>query len=412
MVQRKRIAMKTLILFIDAFSFSDLKKENCPFIYELAKEGAYGKLTTIPAGYHIEYSMVSGCLPMKHNVWAWYYLNSDGSFSKIKYVRFLIDALEKLKMKGAARKFTDIYVNLIRLLSGKTRFLKSNKIPYDILKKFDVSIDKMHFEHNPLLVPTMFDVFRERKIPYVGMEFPVISDNKKTGFYFRKGDVRELKKAERKLKKYDIVYLHIWGLDAIEHKYGLHSDKALEYIKNIDSKVKEIAERNKELNMILFSDHGGVNVTKTKDVMPIIEKHDCDYFLGSTNAQIWLKNPTKKEKEELKEEFKKEGFLIYDEKNVEKELFIPYKRNFVGDLMVYVKPGEQIYPDFFRDTAKVRSMHGYTERTPELAGVFILHGFNAKNKEIKDMKLYDIAPTVLKAMNLKIPEVWDGKSRI
>jgi predicted AlkP superfamily pyrophosphatase or phosphodiesterase len=399
--------MKTLILFIDAFSFSDLKKENCPFLYSLAKEGASGNLTTIPAGYHIEYSMVSGCLPLKHNVWAWYYLNPKGSFSKIKYIKKI---LNKIKNERIKRLIVDYYVNFIRLISGKTRFLKTNKIPLSILEKFDVSVDKMHFEHNPLPVPTMFDVFRKNNIKYVGMEFPIISDNKKTGFYFKKGDTKELRIAEGKLRKYDLVYLHIWGLDALEHKYGLHSKEALGYIKNIDNQIRRITEKNKDANIVIFSDHGGVNVKKTKDILSILKKYDCNYFLGSTSAQIWLKD--KNRKPELKKELKAEGYLVYDETNIEKELFIPYKREFVGDLLAYVKPGEQIYPDFFRNTSKVKSMHGYTEKKPELAGIFIMKMANIKKKKIQGMNLYDIAPTILKAMNLKIPKIWDGKSKV
>jgi predicted AlkP superfamily pyrophosphatase or phosphodiesterase len=401
--------MKTLILFIDAFSFSDLKKENCPFLYHLAEQGASGNLTTIPAGYHIEYSMVSGCLPLKHNVWAWYYMNPKGSFSKIKYIKAILNKIKNEKLK---RSIIDYYVNFIRLITGKTRFLKTNKIPLSILENFEVSVDKMHFEHNPLPVPTMFDVFRMNNIRYVGMEFPICSDNKRTKFYFKKGDVKEMGIAEKNLQKYDISYLHIWGLDAIEHKYGLHSKEALDYIKNIDIKVKELMERNKNLNIIIFSDHGGVNVKKTKDILSILKKYDCDYFLGSTSAQVWFKDKDSTRKQELKKELKLEGYLIYDETNIEKELFIPYKREFVGDLMAYVKPGEQIYPDFFRDTAKVKSMHGYTEKTPELAGIFIMKMADTKKKKIKGMNLYDIAPTILKAMKLEAPKIWDGKSKV
>ena len=404
--------MKNLILFIDAFSFSDLKENNCPFIYKLAKGGAYGGLTTIPAGYHIEYSMLSGCLPLKHNVWAWYYLNPKGTFSKIKYIKPLLKMFEALNAEEINRFIVDRYINLIRLMQGKTRFLKSNKIPLDILKNFEVSVDKMHFEHNPLPVPTLFDVLRKNSFSYVGMEFPIISDNKKTWFYFKKGDLKELDKAEKLLKKYDTVYLHIWKLDSIEHKYGLHSEESLRYIKIIDEKIKEIVEKNKDLNLIIFSDHGGVKVDKTKNILPILKKYDCEYFLGSTSVQIWLKNPDSYDILKIKKELKKEGYLIYDEKNIEKELFIPYKREFVGDLLVCVKPGEQIYPDFFRDTATVKSMHGYTKKSPELSGIFVMNGFNIKKKKINNMKLYDIAPTILKAMKIEIPKIWDGKARI
>ncbi len=277
---------KTLILFIDAFSYTDLKKENCPFIYSLAKEGVFGPVETIPAGYHIEYSMLSGCLPLKHNVWSWYYMKKDGSFSKIKYIRPLLKILEKIGLEKQKRTFADIYINLIRLFQGKTRFLKTNKIPFDLIEKFEITIDKMHFEHNPLPVPTLFDVFRKNNKKYVGMEFPVMSDNKKTRFYFTKGDFKELKLASELLEKYDIVYLHIWKLDSLQHKYGLHSKQALEYIMKIDKEIRKIYENKKPLNIIIFSDHGGIEVKKTRNIIPIINKYKCDYFIGSTTAQI------------------------------------------------------------------------------------------------------------------------------
>jgi predicted AlkP superfamily phosphohydrolase/phosphomutase len=57
-------------------------------------------------------------------------------------------------------------------------------------------------------------------------------------------------------------------------------------------------------------------------------------------------------------------------------------------------------------------MHGYTEKVPELAGIFVMKFHNTRKKKIQNMKLYDIAPTILKAMNIEIPTIWDGKSRV
>jgi len=57
-------------------------------------------------------------------------------------------------------------------------------------------------------------------------------------------------------------------------------------------------------------------------------------------------------------------------------------------------------------------MHGYTKKVPELDGIFFMNGFGLKKKKIKDMKLYDITPTILKAMKIKIPEICDGEAKI
>jgi predicted AlkP superfamily pyrophosphatase or phosphodiesterase len=404
--------MKTFILFLDAFSSSDFNEENCPFLYKLAKEGAYGSTEIIPSCYHTEYSMFSGCLPTQHNVWTWFYRKEKSSFSRIKYIKFIADRLDKMQQtRNINRRIMDIYLTLWRMIEGKTRFLRTNRIPINFLPFFEIAVDKSYVDHNPLPVPTLFDVFRKEGIKYSAMDYPVISNNKRTFFYLGKKDFKQLMKMEKLLKKNSVVYAHIWDLDAIEHKYGLHSKEALEHIKKLDEKIKEIVSSyNGELRVIIFSDHGGCNVKKTKNILPIIKDYADKYFIGSTNAQVWLKDLSKKE--ELEKKLKEEDYLIYDEKNIEKELSIPYYRDYVGDFMIAVKPGEQLYPDFFRDTDKVESMHGYTKKTPEINGIFIANGFDSKTKNIKGMKLYDIMPTILGAMKIKIPEGCDGKSRI
>lgn len=403
--------MKTFILFLDAFSSSDFNEENCPFLYKLAKEGAYGSTEIIPSCYHTEYSMFSGCLPTQHNVWTWFYRKEKSSFSRIKYIKFIADRLDKMQQtRNINRRIMDIYLTLWRMIEGKTRFLRTNRIPINFLPFFEIAVDKSYVDHNPLPVPTLFDVFRKEGIKYSAMDYPVISNNKRTFFYLGKKDFKQLMKMEKLLKKNSVVYAHIWDLDAIEHKYGLHSKEAIEHIRKLDNKLKEIISSENEMNVVIFSDHGGCNVNKTRDILPIIKDYSEIYFIGSTNANIWLKDISKKE--ELKKRIKKEGYLVYDEKNIEKELKIPYSRDFVGDFMVAVKPGEQLYPDFFRDTGIVKSMHGYTGKTPELDGIFIINGFGLKPKKIDGMKLYDITPTILSAMKINIPEGCDGKPRV
>src|SRR4030042_1321176 len=220
--------MKTLILFLDAISSTDFNEKNCPFLYNLAKNGAYGSTEIIPSCYHTEYSMLSGCLPLKHNTWTWFYLKKNSSFSKIKYILPLLKLLEKLKLKNIARNMADIYINLFRLFSGKTRFLKSYRIPFELVGDFEIAADKSYVDHNPLPVPTLFDVFREKKIKYCAMDYPTISDNKGTFFYVGKNDFKQLNRVEKLLRKdYSVVYAHVWDLDAIEHRYGLHSKEAL-----------------------------------------------------------------------------------------------------------------------------------------------------------------------------------------
>lgn len=403
--------MKTLILFLDAISFSDFNKKNFPFLHSLAQEGIFGEMEPFPEGYHTEYTMLTGYLPIKHGVWTWYYKKKNSSFSKIRYIKPFIHTLEKIGLKNFSRRIVDIYINLFRLLKGKTRFLKTNRIPLDTLEKFEIAVEKSYVDHNPLSVPTFFDMVREKGQNYVAMDYPTISDNKKTWFFTGKNDFKQLNRVKKLLEKYEMVYAHIWDLDAIEHKYGLHSKEAIKHMKRLDEKVKEIILSQRErIRIVIFSDHGGCHVKKTRNILGILKNYEADYFLGSTAAQIWLKNPEKDSKK-LKEELKKKGYLVYDQSNIEKELSIPYRRESVGDILAGVKPEEQIYPDFFRDTSRVKSMHGYFGKLPELNGIFIMNGFGIK-KRIKKMQLCDIVPTMVKAMKIKTPKIYDGKSRV
>ena len=167
--------------------------------------------------------------------------------------------------------------------------MSTNKIPLDFLPYFDISIDKSYVDHNPICVPTLFDLLRKEGIKYSAMDYPTISGNKRTFFYLGKRDLKQLDKLKKLLKKNSVVYAHIWDLDAIEHKYGLHSREALEHIKKLDNKLKEIISSEKEMNVVIFSDHGGCNVKKTRNILPLIQDYAEIYFIGSTNANIWLK---------------------------------------------------------------------------------------------------------------------------
>lgn len=406
--------MKTIVLFLDAFRYKDMNKNNCPYIYELAKCGAYGPLKTL-AGYHVEYSMLSGYYPLKHNVWIWYYYDKGVScFKWIKPLKPLLIYLDGTLLRSLTRNFISYTTMLIRYFQGKTRLLRANEIPIEKLDKFNISVDKFYTDRNSLNVPTLFDVLRENKVKYIASEYPWIATNgcMKISF-FKKNDESNFKLLKKNIEKYELLYCHVWNLDSLQHKYGVESRESLIHIKKIDGCVKDLVEASKEidrdLNIVIFSDHGMTDVIGTINAVEVLKNYEANYFIGSTTAQIWLNDLYKKN--EIKQKFLKLNCIVYDEKNIE-NIKIPYNRSFVGDMLVAARPGYQFYPDFFRKDANARAMHGYTTKNKDLDGIFIINGSNVKNDHIKNASLVDIMPTILKLIGIKKYDEYDGKARI
>ncbi len=407
--------MKTIILFLDAFRYDDLTKENCPHIYKLAKTGTSGRLHTL-AGYHVEYSMLSGYYPLTHNIWCWYYYDPRNScFNWIRPLKFLFNALDKTIFRNLSRNFISYATMLFRVLNGKTRLLKANEIPIEKLGNFNISVDKFYTDKNSLNVPTLFDTLRENRKKFFALEYPWKTSNKKMKLaFFEKTDQANFSMLKKKINEdYDVLYCHIWNLDSLQHKHGIRSKEVLSHIKLIDNNVGGLVRAAKEkygdVNVVIFSDHGMTPVKETINALGIIKDYDANYFLGSTMTQIWLKNNG--DKEEIKQRFLKLNCLVYDESSI-KKVKIPYRRYFVGDLLIAVKPGQQFYPDFFRKDKNAAAMHGYITKNKDLDGIFIVNGENIKKRELKEASLVDITPTILKLMGIKKGGKYDGKARI
>ncbi len=409
--------MATLMLFLDAFKFEYLTKENVPFIHSLAKEGAYGNLHTLP-GYHIEYSILSGSYPTRHNVWAWFYNDPKNSaFSWLRNWRWLFHRLDKTPLSNMARNFITYYTSLRRYKKGKTRLLKINRLPLDKCTQFNISVDKSYVDRNSMCVPTIFDIMRRKGMKYIASEWPIIGTHDSTKVLVKgSSDAEKFRFLKESLKKdYGFRFCHFWNLDSKMHKYGVDSPEVKKHLKDLDNWVKDLvtaAREKEETDVIIFSDHGMVPIEKAIDVQKLISSLDIGkhvIFPGSTIARVWLEDPKDKKKVMDALRSLKAG-KVYDSSNI-KELHIPYKREYVGDVFFQLSPGIQISPNYFQDNETAKAMHGYSEHIPPLDGIFIING-RVKKKRFRDAELVDVAPTTLKLLGLDIPKTADGRSVI
>jgi hypothetical protein len=117
-------------------------------------------------------------------------------------------------------------------------------------------------------------------------------------------------------------------------------------------------------------------------------------------VRFWFKN--EKEREEVERVLSRmddKGFILTDK--ILKRYHAEIPKNKYGELIFYL---EKPYAFDVVDPRDV-SMHGYLPEHPDLDGVCV------SNRKIAGsyIKLQDIAPSILHALGLKIPEYMDGE---
>lgn len=414
-IKPMEIKKNTVILFLDAIRPSDL--EFMPYLNKLKEISAFGPMESL-AGYHIEFSILSGYSPIKHNVWTWFEYDPEASdFKWVNYFGFILFPLDRTFLSQYVRNFVSVVTCFLRWRKGKTRMLRVNEIPLRRSKDYAISVDKSFVDKNSLNVPTLFDILREKKISFFACEFPTFATNNRTFFSAIGSDDRsKVTRVRKELRKgRQIVFTHLWKLDSIKHKHGPDSHETRIYLAYVDSLVQEIMENEgKGANLVVFSDHGFTSVNSAFNVLDLLgesgleEGKDYDIILDSTIARIWLKDI--RNKGVLKRAFKSSPCLVIDEHNCE-GIKIPYFRKNVGDVMIMVNPGYQISPNYFQGNSIAKGMHGYWRHDHELNGILLIHSNSVTTTRIEGATLIDVTPSILSMIGIDGYE-FEGKSKV
>ena len=255
--------------------------------------------------------------------------------------------------------------------------------------------------------PNLFEIFRLKRIRWedIGSRPKDLPDSSKVVKLHR-------------LKK-DVMFLHyfIGDIDHLSHKYGQDNPKTIERLRTIDKilqeKYTEFKKMFNDFYFMVFSDHGHSEVKKIINLEEIFKSrgknlHDYIHFIDSNYARFWFRNSREeKEVREVLSELDDKGLILSKEHFKKYHVEMPDNR--YGDLIFYLdKPniffGREIHALGRKVTAPV-SMHGYLPDYPDSDAVFV------SNKRLKKDKmiLQDIAPSILQALGLEIPDYMDGE---
>jgi len=389
--------VKTIVIMIDAFRRDYLNEENTPFLYSLAKKFGFGKLTQ-PFGFKTATGFFTGLHPKKINQFVNYKYDKDSK--KINPFLFFL-----LKLFPKPLNFH--ILNFLKHLKGEDMFFPTINIDY--LKYFTLSQNKHFYQKNSLPVKNIFDIFRENKIRYLFYDFPPIIENGKSRLHFtlKNNDNIRVKKFLKLLSKnYDFYYLHLVDLDPVGHYHGTDSIEIKKTLKKTDDFVKIILSKFdlEKDNILLWSDHGMVEIKNIIDLKSKLPKfgEDYFYFLDSTMARFWFFNQNKKQEVLSILKNYKQGKLLSD--NDKQKLKIDFDHNLYGEEIFLANSGTLIYPNFF-NPHPVKAMHGYDLSNENEKTFFMI---NKKNKN--QGKTEDLFPTLLELMKLNFNKNIDGKS--
>lgn len=347
---------KKLIFILDALKanesgvfLSDLIVKNCQLITVLP-----------PFSFEPDAAYLTGYSPEETDSGAHYCYDPDGSVFKESenFLRVLLES--PLLAKKIGKKI------LIKYLKYKGFDISEieghlGMIPFNLLKEFSPSSNYNLFNSNTTYkYKTIFNLLKQKNVKYGYIGVP-----------FSDGRLEYIKNkvSDKFLLGNEVIFIYIGDLDSVGHKYGGNSKEYKLKLFEIISYINEINQfyelRKINTQLLIFGDHGMVNVDRTFNIQNILRKlplmvgKDYIYFFDSTLARFWFK--TNKAKETIINAIPNNEYGQWISEDDKKDYKINYSHNKFGDAIWWASGGTLILPNFWQGRKKINGMHGYRD---------------------------------------------------
>lgn len=410
--------MQVLAFFLDAVRYNYINERDTPFLTSLVRKGVIAPLRTILGFTGIAATIFTGTYPEVHGVWTQYIKPDYSPCTKwLKPFGTILQTIDShlLNMDRAevrkAMRLGVFFLILLQLKVSDRSFLPDpflDEVPFTLLPELDIGLTKAIHEASAFgNIKSLFDALRESDISFSVLESSIF-----------RSDQRVLKRALRLAKHTNLsfILMKFSNLDTITHKYGVRSSQRVKELRRIDAYVKMIVSKfsasNKEYTVIVFSDHGMIDVHGKVNVIKELKKRDLEIqknyfaFLDSTLARFWANESTLNRISEILYEIR--GGRILSEKDL-RTFHVPYGGMY-GDLIFLANPGTIISPNFYQGDRFIASMHGYDPSVEGQDGVFLLSENVSESMVLDKVDLVDIMPTILKLLDIPSINSCAGKS--
>jgi hypothetical protein len=386
-----------LTFFFDALKPESLK--HMPFLNSFAHK----RRIRTELGYSVTChpSMYSGVHPDKHLQWfVWKYAPSTSPFGWARIFKYL-GLVDNLGSRYFLHKYTRQFRPKNTSWFGIPLLVN---LPLRYWPYFDVVEDRSWDEPGYLKeYPTIFDILRSCDVG-----FEVVGMVNGAGDEFAQIGQHQFK---------DIcpwTYFFLGSVDSYSHHYGQGSPETIERMQRLDqlveSRYAEYSKRVKDFDLVVFSDHGHIDVERKVDIHAHFRAngHDLHQFLNlveANYARFWFRTDKERAIVERILSSLEGGFILTDELLQRYHVTMPDNR--YGDLVFYLDR-----PAIFSKTIwgfgwKQKSMHGYLPDYADSDGVFVSQRPLVDGTHIE---LTDILPTILSSLGQRVPEYVDGRA--
>jgi hypothetical protein len=364
-----------LVLYLDAFRPDYLAHTR--FLKHLAVSGAHGRLVE-PFGFSALAAYFGGLSPgdvgYSHLYW---YDPGNSPFSVAKYLP---------KSGGGAHVDAFLRAELnrhsgARLSDYAATYANAASIPLEYVHYFDVPETRAPFD--PAVgFDSIFAMMDRKGMPWYGMFWPLTNRlPERTDEKILGAAIADLKQEHR------FALVHLSALDTIGHEYGPSSSEIVAAVQKIDRQAEAMVSHCRllydQVDIVIFGDHGMVDVVNTFDLGREIGKHGLQYgndyvaFYDSSMARFWCSNRAVEKKLANVLQGMEGGRLLTDEDKVAWNIATCDPRN--GQFYFLCHPGTVIFPNFFQsEGAMVKGMHGYAPNVADNKGIFILSDGKSK----------------------------------
>lgn len=385
----------TVAIQLDACRSDYISKEDTPFLFSLKQVGISGSL--VPTfGFEPDAAYLAGLWPDQCNGGMHFWYSPETSpFREIQLlVRYL--GIFPNTCQNVFRRILSKYVQKTTNYS-RPRFVTSiGKIPFRLIPYFEMPEKALFYEDKFANGRNIFTILKNNNKSFFFHGAPTCPTGVEDVY-------RGLVEANH---TFDFIFLHTGMLDGIGHKYGPHSDEISSALRRLDRVMKEICTflKNKyeEFNLVIFGDHGMVEVKETLDIERIINGlglklgDDYIYFLDSTIARFWFFNENARGLIiSVLSEIKQGSVLTEKDKS---KYHLHYSHNKFGDLLFLVAPGTLIFPNFWNNTTPEKGMHGYEPEYNGQQSALVIHSpfINKQTKIEHPIDMRRIFPTLIK----------------
>ena len=317
------------------------------------------------------------------------------------------------KILGRARK------ELQRLYRRFAPCYDWNRIPLQFFPLFALTEDATdHSQSQAFVVPSVYDELQAKGGSWFHGFQDLASDLKDPY------DISIQKLCESFVEPHQFYTFALGHLDTHCHMHGTGRDVRRPVLMQIDDLARKLhntfINANPDAYVLLFGDHGMLDVTRTFDAEKSIKQftrskgwkipRDLVYFLDSTMVRFWGKKATECLALLSRPEWTSHGRLVDD--SLANEIGITKAPYNYGEVIWWAHDGVCVFPDFFRRVRAPKGMHGYDVRLDGHKGCAFLSGVDIIPQVREEGHLIDIAPTVETLLELDIPNNITGRSWI